>query len=324
MEVNQIRNSELKENIVNTAINILVQNNLVTQDDFPGLNVNIGYLFTKENGQFESLFKLMFTTKTFFFALQEGKLMIIDIDDQLFDKTVEDMKSYHPCILSDELPETESQKNRRIKNNDYIKSLSVAYPDKLMSRWDDEAVELKDKTEICSRALAAFFVIQIACDIGQGNYDDSIEFFKPIIEEMCLVQHLNSKENRIFDGSYDMQDAIDMDWAYEAFWSLCWCLGLVDDIKDASDVCDCDAAIGFVKGCKSIDEFADKCTLRDKGDILDLLDLYYRYNWAINESRVNPDTPIGDLNPSVVIERRRGLEWIVSDEPDWYDMDMPA
>lgn len=30
------------------------------------------------------------------------------------------------------------------------------------------------------------------------------------------------------------------------------------------------------------------------------------------------------LNPSIVIERRRGLEWVVSDETDWYEMDMPA
>ena len=324
MEINQIRNSELKENIVNTAIGILLENNLVTNDDFPGLNVNVGYLFTKENGQLESLFKLVFTAKTFFFALQEGKLMIINIDDQMFDKTVNDMKGFHPCILSDELPETEAQKNRRIKNNDYIKGLSVAYPDKLMSRWDEDQIELKDKTEICRRALAAFFVIQIACDIAQGNYDESIEFFLPILEEMGLKEHLNSKESRIVDGTYDMQDAIDMDWAYEAYWSLCWCLGLVDDIRDAGEVCDCEAAIDFVRGCKTVDEFADKCTLRSKSDILDMLDLYYRYNWAVNESRVRPDTPIGDLNPSIVIERRRGLEWIVSDEADWYDPDMPA
>ncbi|MBO4882493.1 MAG: DUF4272 domain-containing protein [Lachnospiraceae bacterium] len=324
MEVNQIRNSELKENLVNTAINILVQNNLVTKDDFPGLTVNVGYLFTKDNGQFESLFRLDFTGKTFYFALQEGKLMIIDIDDNMFNGTVEQMKSFHPCLLSDELPETEAQKNRRIRNNDYIKSLSIAYPDKLMTRWDDDQTEIKEKTEICTRALAAFFVIQIACDIGAGNYDESIEFFKPIIEEMGLTEHLNSKEKRIFDGTYDMQDAIDMDWAYEAYWSLCWALGLVDDIRDAGEVCDCDAAIDFVRGCKTIDEFVSKCTLRDKSEILDMLDLYYRYNWAVNESRVNPETETGDLNPSIVIERRRGLEWLVSDVSDWYDLDMPA
>ena len=324
MEINQIRNSQIKESLVNTAINILVQNDLVTKEDFPGLTANVGYLFTRENGQFESLFKLTFTSKTFFFALQEGKLMIIDIDDAMFDKTVEDMKGMHPCLLSDELPETEVQKNRRIHNNDYIKSLSVAFPDKLMSRWDDDGIELKDKKEICTRALAAFFVIQIACDIAQDNYDESIEFFKPILEEMGLTEHLNSKEKRIFDGTYDRQDAIDMDWAYEAYWSLCWCLGLVDDIRDAGEVCDCDAAIDFVRGCKTIDEFADKCTLRSKSEILDMLDLYFRYNWAVNESRINPDTETGDLNPSIVIERRRGLEWVVSDEADWYDLEMPA
>lgn len=47
-------------------------------------------------------------------------------------------------------------------------------------------------------------------------------------------------------------------------------------------------------------------------------------NRAVNESNVNPEAAIGNLNPSVVIERRRGLEWIISDIDDWYDIDMPA
>lgn len=31
-----------------------------------------------------------------------------------------------------------------------------------------------------------------------------------------------------------------------------------------------------------------------------------------------------EKNLAYVIERRRGLEWIISDIDDWYDIDMPA
>lgn len=76
---------------------------------------------------------------------------------------------------------------------------------------------------------------------------------------------------------------------------------------------------------KSTEEFIRKCKLRSKEEILDMLDLYFRYNWAINDAKVNPTASIGALNPSVVIERRRGLEWIVTkDVEDWYDLGQEA
>ena len=48
-----------------------------------------------------------------------------------------------------------------------------------------------------------------------------------------------------------------------------------------------------------------------------MLDLYYRYHWACVEKRIKPDTIIGSLDGEVVWERRRGLEWLVSDMEDW-------
>ena len=52
------------------------------------------------------------------------------------------------------------------------------------------------------------------------------------------------------------------------------------------------------------------------------LDLYYRYHWACVEKQANPDTPIGKLNDEVVMERRRGLEWLVSKEKDWNNISL--
>lgn len=33
-------------------------------------------------------------------------------------------------------------------------------------------------------------------------------------------------------------------------------------------------------------------------------------------------TSIGALNPEVVVERRRGLEWLFSEEEDWNDISL--
>lgn len=234
------------------------------------------------------------------------------------------MEANHPCLSDDSLPETEMQKVRREKNNAYIREQGIAVAEKLISFWEDEEVALKTKEEICKRAMACFFVIQIACDIGNGAYEESMEYFAPVIDKFGVMEAMNSKEKRILDGTYSMQDAIDMDWAYEAYWALCWCLGLVDDIRDAGNVCDCEKAIEIAKSCDSVEDLVQKSKLRSKEEILDMLDLYVRYNWAINEEKVNPEASTGDLDGSIVIERRRGLEWVVSEIADWYDLSMHA
>ena len=104
------------------------------------------------------------------------------------------------------------------------------------------------------------------------------------------------KEKRIIDGTYSEQDAIDMDWAYEIYWAICWCLGLVDDIKDASKVCNCNMAISFVMNSKSFEEFKSKCNMRSISEILDMQDLYLRYNWAINEKKINKESRVMFVN----------------------------
>ena len=53
-----------------------------------------------------------------------------------------------------------------------------------------------------------------------------------------------------------------------------------------------------------------------------MLDLHYRYHWATEEKRLRPETEIKDLNPDVLMERRRGLEWLISEESDWFDISM--
>ncbi|MBO4627599.1 MAG: DUF4272 domain-containing protein [Lachnospiraceae bacterium] len=324
METNQIYNRQLKEAIGNECIKVLMQNNQMTPEDFKTLGISWGYLYTRDDGQIEAVLKMTFSDKVHFFAVQNGKLMVIDINDVIFEQAVNYTKQNHPCLQSDELPETKLQRKRREKNNKLCRKQNIAAADRLMTCWNDDAVTLKDKETVCKRAIACLICTQIACDIGKNNYQESIEFFAPMLKQYGVEELLNSKEKSLVDGTYSMQDAIDMDWAYEAYWALCWSLGLVKDISDAGEICDCEKAIGFVMSSGSTEKFIKRCKLRSKEEILDMLDLYYRYNWAINDKKVHADSPTGNLHPSIVIERRRGLEWLVTDVDDWYDIEMNA
>lgn len=213
--------------------------------------------------------------------------------------------------------------DRRSKNNKYIKRLGIACFDDLPTVESSSDVELKDLDSICKRAIACLFSIQLAIDIDQDeDYNESKDFVLKVLKEYSVEDGLSEKEKKLFDKTYSEQDIIDIIWNNEAYWSLLWALGLVNDMKLPVDVCDCEKALKLVISCKNFDEFKNRCKLRNIEDILDMFDLYYRYHWACVENSIDPDTNIGRLNPDVVMERRKGLEWLISGEDDWDEISL--
>ena len=328
MEINEINNSKLKQNIANTTIQVLLNNKLIVENQLPSFQMQFGYIFTKEDGLLEALIKTICDEKTFYFACQKGTLMLINIDENQYNETINYMKNNHSCLNNDSINETEKQKNRRQKNNQILTQQGISTNDNLSC--DESDVQIRNFDEICKRAIACLITIQVACDINNGKdikseeYKENFDFINSLYKKYNVENCLNSKEKRIIKGTYSKQDAIDMDWAYESYWALCWCLSLVDDIKNGGEMCDCDKAISFVIDSNSYEDFKNKCKLRDIDEILDMKDLYYRYNWAINNKKVDSNTTIGNLDASNVIERRRGIEWVLSDIDDWYDIQLNA
>lgn len=216
-----------------------------------------------------------------------------------------------------------SPEERKRKNEEYIKQKGIACLETLPLVEASLAVELKDLDTICQRAIASLLAIQLASDIqSNNNYEESKELFLGLLKEYKVENQLLAKEKRLFNHTYSKQDVIDVTWNYEAYWSLVWALGLIDDIKDASEICNFMKAITLVGDCHDYEEFKRKCKLRNVEEILDMLDLYYRYHWACEEKRINPDTSIGNLNSEVVMERRKGLEWLISKLTDWDDISL--
>lgn len=206
---------------------------------------------------------------------------------------------------------------RRSKNNEFIKSQGIACFENLPMIESSSEAKLKDIDTICKRAITSLLMIQIACDANNDNYEEGREVIGNWLYRFGVLDCLIPKEQALLDGCFTQQDAIDISWTYEAYWSLVWALGLVDDMEEPYDICDCRTAIDLVAQCNSYREFKKKCKIRDIEEILDMLDLYYRYHWACVDKQINPETSIGFLNPGVVVERRRGLEWLFSAEDDW-------
>ena len=218
-----------------------------------------------------------------------------------------------------------SPMDRRDNNNRLIQEMGISCLENLPVLESSEEVQLKEVDIIIKRAIACLLVIQLACDIcGNGDYQESKSIISDLLKKFQVEECLLSHEQRLFDQDYTEQDAINVAWTYECYWSLIWALGLIedDDLKVPNTICDCERAINFVKNCNNFKEFKDKTKLRSIEEVLDMTDLYYRYHWACVEKSINPQTNIGDLNSEVVLERRKGLEWLISTKDDWNEISL--
>ena len=104
MEKNLVYDQQLKERLANTALKMLVDNNLITNDEYSGLSLHMGYIFLTEEEKIEALFKISFSGKTHYFAAQKGSLMAVNLNEEMYQQTINYMVANHPCLSSDELP----------------------------------------------------------------------------------------------------------------------------------------------------------------------------------------------------------------------------
>lgn len=88
-----IDNHDLKVNLANTAIGLLVQG-----EDYVELantQVTFGYIFEIDGHGLEALYKIITDKTTAYFAAQGDKLMRLNFSEELFDSTVETFLSMH-------------------------------------------------------------------------------------------------------------------------------------------------------------------------------------------------------------------------------------
>lgn len=69
------------------------------------------------------------------------------------------------------------------------------------------------------------------------------------------------------------------------------------------------------------DEFIAQSRLRDIAEVLDELDLIYRYDWAVVDAQCRHQGAPAGLNPGVVYERHYALNWLVGYlDQNWDDI----
>ncbi|MBR0155107.1 MAG: DUF4272 domain-containing protein [Treponema sp.] len=179
----------------------------------------------------------------------------------------------------------------------------------------------KDFDSMCKRAIASLLVIQLASSFYEGDRDsDNIEIIKRYLSMLDVEKSLLTLEKKMLEGKLTKEQLLSVTWKYEAYWSLVWSLGLIEDIADASKTCDFNTAISLVRDCLEYDEFKSKCKMRPESEILEMKDLYFCYYKAICAAGDEQEVRKLKLNPDVVKERLKGLEWIFSKQKDWFEI----
>lgn len=101
----------------------------------------------------------------------------------------------------------------------------------------------------------------------------------------------------------------------EAMWALAWALGMVPQIDFWKD---CDtrfaAMLPNLKINQSGAEWHGKAKMRSAAELIAACDLAYCLHWAVRQAQLENKTPPARLKSYVVEERRRSLEWLLSNE----------
>lgn len=171
--------------------------------------------------------------------------------------------------------------------------------------------------EIIARALAMNALINIA-----------FEAPVPVIAEW-ITRHgvegaLSDSERTILDKKTEQlteQEKTDLHWYLESLWALMWVGGVVDELDFDDGVPDTMAAL-----CPDLQKGEDGAKfagfrMRSYEEIFEKLDLFYRLHWYARNGALT-GTPTPPVDQSVIMERRKALEWVLDRGSDWDDVEL--
>jgi hypothetical protein len=172
----------------------------------------------------------------------------------------------------------------------------------------DSGLKVRDKNEVAARMLAMHAVAvsaygfdrnKVIAWLNQEALSDSLSEH----EKQFVFEHIG-QPNR-----FKMQ--------IEAIWALAWAMGIANDLDFTKD---CDdrfvMQLPNLKQSQSSADFRNRINPRPLAQIASACDLAYCLHWAIRQSEGEGKQLAGKLKPYVVIERRRALEWLLSEE-EW-------
>ena len=167
---------------------------------------------------------------------------------------------------------------------------------------------IRPREEIVSRALILNALLQIA-------FNNPTEFVETWLEDKELLEQLTAWERSVLTrNNHELsEEEINRLFTYmESLWALLWVGSMVDDLCFEFPVGEsCAGLCPNLKVHEDGSKLWNKMKLRGFDEVYAMLDLYYRLHWSARDAELNDYDSAFDAD--IVIERRRALEWALSD-----------
>jgi hypothetical protein len=194
------------------------------------------------------------------------------------------------------------------------KGISIDYDLPLI----DAPSRVRSKDEIGLRANILHILYAIFLE---GS--DSKPFFFNEIRENKWEKYLSRKEKSILvKKGMDKQDIIDFSWKREAILPLLWSCQVVGYklLFDFDNEFILSKYYSKIPPEKELNLFLRSLELLDTTNIVKCVDLYYLLHSLIRHNKLNKGKDGERL--SLVIERRKALEWIIDPNTEWDDISL--
>ena len=210
-----------------------------------------------------------------------------------------------------EKDKTDAPNERKKASLQTLNRENVPYIKHLRNLPDDDFFTLLPLETVVKRAIALNL-------ISRRADGESAEWFAEKIKQYQLESIISEEEN-IFNEDDSPEDYIVIMFSQrmEACWLLLWALRLIPDLSRPDNFANAERANEIVDS-RSIDQFLIEAKLRSKSEILDALDLHFRYHWAVVDAELyGKKSPTG-LKPDVVYQRHYALNWLTQyREQEW-------
>jgi len=177
----------------------------------------------------------------------------------------------------------------------------------------DESSITRSDDEIVDRLLAMLCVA--ACAYGFDNRKAA-----NWLDREAKVDLLTEAERQFLQTKIGNRQAFM--FQIEGIWALAWSIRAVPTL-DFGTPCPQDfvTRLPDLKGNGRSAAFREAARVRPLSDIASACDLAYCLHWAIRDAQVRRAQRPGKVDEYVVLERRRALEWLLTEDP-WEEISL--
>lgn len=180
----------------------------------------------------------------------------------------------------------------------------------------EDELALRDRDSVIERARALLLVALRAESVASGEPMST----QMLLAKMPLAEDGLSPRERAFMDQLapTVHECAPFVWRYESLFLLEWALGLVDELPFPAGPCDPASTVATLIEMRGP-------VLRSASEMLDALDLHYRLNWHIRQSRLKHKGEVAGVDADVVMERHQALNWLVRfQNAPWDEVDTPT